>query len=287
MPNDATNILYPFLIALLDFSALFLLIVYGWSTMRRWLKRQEAHYDLVLNHDLLLEVPPRIAMATTASAGVALGTLIALTFKSGVFFPIGPILTIFGVPVVFNYLHEKRRQKLDEQVVDGVTALASGVRAGLTLIQAMQLLVKNRTGPIKQEFQQMLHEYDLGIDLHAAMINTSNRIGSSYYRLLFAALQAHRQRGGDMGQSLDRISDSIREIQRLEGRLESLTSQGRAQARFMAVMPVVILVILMGIFPEETSMLFNEPVGRLILLATAGLITLSFLWIRKIMEVDI
>jgi len=54
-----------------------------------------------------------------------------------------------------------------------------------------------------------------------------------------------------MGQSLDRIADSIREIQRLEGRLESLTSQGRAQARFMAVMPIVILFILMAIFPKR------------------------------------
>jgi len=188
---------------------------------------------------------------------------------------------------VLNHLEEKRLQRLNEQIVDGITTLASGVRAGLNLVQSCQLLVKNSTGPIKQEFGQLLREYELGVDLNSAMHNASDRIGSSYYRLLFTAIQAHRDRGGDMGQSLDRIADSIREIQRLEGRLDALTAQGRSQARFMALMPFVIVFILWTIAPADTAKLLTDPVGRLIMMAALGLIAVGFVWIRRIMQVDI
>lgn len=90
-----------------------------------------------------------------------------------------------------------------------------------------------------------------------------------------------------MGQSLDRIAESIREIQRLEGRLQALTAQGRAQARFMAAMPILIFIILYNIDPDGTSELFAQPLGRLLLLMAIGIITVAFLWIRRIMAVDI
>ena len=151
----------------------------------------------------------------------------------------------------------------------------------------MELLVQNHRGAIQQEFQQLLREYQLGVDLSQAMGNTANRIGSSYYRLVFSAIQAHRQRGGDVGESLDRISDSVREIQRLEGRLTALTAQGRAQARMMAAVAVVILAIMYFIRPDATSFLVTEPSGRLILLIGAAMIGVAIVWIRRIMQVDI
>jgi tight adherence protein B len=119
------------------------------------------------------------------------------------------------------------------------------------------------------------------------MRNTSDRIGSVYYRLLFSAIQAHRDRGGDMGQSLDRIAESVREIQRLEGRLDAITAQGRAQARFMGIMPFVIIGILWLISPDDTSKLLTEPLGRVLLMIALVMIGVSFMWIRRIMQVDI
>ncbi|MHC4993420.1 MAG: type II secretion system F family protein, partial [Planctomycetota bacterium] len=134
---------------------------------------------------------------------------------------------------------------------------------------------------------QLLREYELGVDLKAAMRNASDRIESSYYRLLFTAVQAHRERGGDLAISLDKIGDSIREIQRLEGRLDALTAQGRSEARFMGVMPFVIVGVLWVISPTDTAKLWTEPVGRLISLLAGGMIVAGFIWIRRIMRVDL
>jgi tight adherence protein B len=97
----------------------------------------------------------------------------------------------------------------------------------------------------------------------------------------------HRLRGGDTGESLDRIAEAIREIQRLEGKLDAVTAQGRTQARFMAVMPVVIVGVYYLIDPEGVRLLFHESYGRLFLLIAVALIVTGFVWIQRIMAVDI
>ncbi len=283
--NDDLTILI--LISLGAFATVFLFIRLALPEIMILIRHQERRIDAVLNRQLLMDVNPRMAIIGEGLLMVFLAfALYALGLKFwGIL--IGALLALFLPNLIINHLETKRREKLNAQLVDGITSLASGVRAGLTLVQSFQLLVKNSTGPIKQEFAQLLREYELGVDLNRAMVNTSNRIGSSHYRLLFAAIGAHRERGGDMAQSLDRITDSIREIQRLEGKLQTLTAQGRNQAWMMAGMAIVVLFIGYMIAPEETVRVLNDPFGRVILLGAAAMITAGFLWIRNIMSVDI
>lgn len=267
------------------FSVMALFLGFG-STVQFQYAKLEMRYDRVLNHQLLLNIQPRLAIGLAAAFILVVGGIIGLITESFLFFFVSCGISMLLPNVMIKHMEEKRLKKLNEQIVDGVTSLASGVRAGLNLVQSIELLIKNSIGPIKQEFEQLHREYQLGADLNQAMHNASDRIGSPYYRLLFGAISAHRTRGGDMGQSLDRIAESIREIQRLEGRLDALTAQGRAQARFMSAMPFVIMLILYGIMPDETAKLITEPAGRVILLLAIGLITVAFFWIRRIMDVD-
>lgn len=274
-------------ISITGFATVYLLVRYGFTSAVAFVRKQADKYDLVLNKQLLLDVNPYTAMGAMLVVILFAGASTASLMEGPGWFVVGAGIAMFIPGVMLKHLADKRRKKLEEQLVDGITSLASGVRAGLNLVQSFELLVENSIGPIKQEVQQMLHEYNLGVDLATAMKNTSDRIGSSHYRLLFSAIQAHRVQGGDMSESLDRIAESIREIQRLEGKLDSLTAQGRAQARMMGAMPFVIMAIMYGIDQESTSKLLTEPMGRLILLGAGVVIAIGFYWIKKIMEVDI
>jgi tight adherence protein B len=275
-----------FVISLLVFISVFVFINFGYKALLVFIQRQEAWYDHTLNHKLLLGVDPRTCFYMSVIAVISVASMFYLVLElPGLF--IGAFIG-FILPIIFiKHAEAQRARKLDEQIVDGVTTLSSGVRAGLNLVQSMENLVTNSVGPIRQEFSQLLAEYQMGIDLNQAMRNTSNRIGSSNYRLLFTAIEMHRLRGGDAAESLDRIAESIREIQRLEGKLDALTAQGRTQANMMAAMPVVILVIMYFIDSEGVSMLFTNPGGRMILFVSAVMIFIAFIWIKKIMAIDI
>jgi len=227
-----------------------------------------------------------VAVISSVSVVVVISLLFGI-YLHWLFFGVGSLLGLALPVMIVRHLAQKRKKKLELQLVDGITSLASGVRAGLTLIQSMELLVANQKGPIQQEFAQLLREYQMGVDLNQAMANTSNRIGSGNYRLLFTAVEMHRLRGGNTGESLDRIAESIREIQRLEGKLDAITAQGRAQAWMMAIAPVFIVGIYWMIDPEGADSMLTEPTGKIIMLGAALLILIGYLWIRKIMAVDI
>lgn len=268
------------------FAAVFVLTVYGFAPAKVFLADREADLERVLRRDLLLDLSPRLLLWTglgalllaALAAYAALGILAALAVAAAGFFVPGFVL---------KSLIQSRQRKLDLQLPDGLTSLSSGVRAGLNLVQAMQLLARDARGPLQQEFTQILREYDMGLDLNQAMRNAANRIGSPLYRLTFTAIEMHRIRGGDSGESMDRIAESVREIQRLEGKLDAVTSQSRTQAAMLTFMPVVILLILFVIAPAQTRFLFASTLGKLTLVGAAAAIAFARWWIHKIMQVDI
>ena len=275
------------LVNVLAFAAVFVAVLAGAEPLRVWVLKQERIYGHILRTSLLLDVRPR--SATWFGFGcVAVGAVGGYLFLPGlVALAAGGALGAAVPMVTLRVLRARRRAKLDEQLVDGIQSLAGGVRAGLNLVQAMELVAKNLPAPISQEFGHLLREYEYGTPIETAMANAAGRIELPNYRLVFSALQTHRERGGDLGHTLDRIADSVREIQRLENRIDALTAENRTAARWMAAMPAVILAILYLIDPYGVRMLFTDDVGKILLAAIVAMNAVGFAWIRQIVNIDV
>ncbi|NLF31665.1 MAG: hypothetical protein GX591_12355 [Planctomycetes bacterium] len=283
MDPAALNIL----VNVLAFAAVFVGVLAGAEPLRRWVLGQERVYGHILRTSLLLDVRPR--SATWFGAGcVAAAAAAGYLFMPGLVAPAaGGALGAAAPMITLRVLRARRRAKLDEQLVDGIQSLAGGVRAGLNLVGAMELVARNLPAPISQEFGHLLREYEYGTPIETAMANAAGRIALPNYRLVFSALQTHRERGGDLGSTLDRIAESVREIQRLENRIEALTAQNRAAARWMGAMPAVILAILYLIDPAGVGMLFTDTVGKILLVAIVAMNAVGFAWIRQIVSIDV
>jgi len=237
---------------------------------------------------LLMTVNPRSVTALSVIIMLFVAFLGYLVSDSLIGAFVGMILGMLVPTAYIRYLRRKRLERLESQLVAGIQTLASGVRAGLNLVQALELVAKDGPTPLRQEFSHMLQEYEFALGLEDAMHKADLRIGSGDFGLLFAALLTHRERGGDLGETLDKIRDAIREIQRLEHQVDALTAQGRATARFLGAMPAVVLAIVyFMVDPKGVREMFIAPSGKIILGAIVILNILGFLWIRKIMDIDI
>jgi len=259
----------------------------GYRPLVAVIHRREREYDQIFRRALLMDISPRLITAITGMVILVLGFMGYAMFRSvwGVI-PLGLVGALLPHAMI-RYLRRRRLKKLEQQLVGGIQTLASGVRAGLNLVQSLAMVARDGPNPLRQEFRHLTREYEYGVPLEQAMHNAADRIGSADFRLLFAALHTHRERGGDLGETLDRIAESIREIQRLEGRVQTLTAQGRATARWLAAMPVIILAIMYLIDAGGVRLLFTDPVGNLLIGAIALLTFLGFLWIRKVIAIDI
>ena len=270
------------------FAIFFAAAVVAYKPLGQVIRWQEWVFANVLQDKLLLDVRPRVATMLTFM-GIVLLTLIGYA-ASGSFLgaAFGAAAGIFLPVLTMRRLAIRRLTRLEGQLVVGVQTLASGVRAGLNLVQSMQLVARDGPAPLRQEFEHMLREYEFGVPLDEAMNKAAGRIGSNDFRLLFSALQTHRERGGDLGQTLDRIAESIREIQRLDARARALTAQGRATARWLGAMPGAIMLILYLIVDADGVIsMFTDMLGKLILVVIVILNVIGFLWIKKIVSIDI
>lgn len=263
-------------------------VALAWRPVGDWLRWQEMQFDHVLRHRLLIDVAPRTATTFAVVATVVLALLFYLGTGTVFGLLIGVAIGVVVPMVLLRLLVRRRRERLEGQLVNGVHMLASGVRAGLNLIQSMELLARDGPDPIRQEFAHMLREYEYGMSLEQAMANAAERIGSNDYELLMAALRTHRERGGDLGATLDRIAESLREIQRLENQVRTLTAQGRATARWLGAMPgVIMLLLFLMVDSQAVGEMFVTLIGRLILTVILILNIIGFFWIRRVMSVDI
>jgi len=265
--------------------------------LSRLVEKQEKVLHEALVELFMFDITPRqVSYAMFAAAGIV-GLIVSLMAwnagagKLGAFimFVVGAVFGYWVPRIVIFMLQRRRRDRLNEQLIDGLVTLGNGMRAGLNLVQSMRLIEDNTEPPISQEFGLMLREFEHGSSVDETMRRASARIKLHHYRLLFAAMQTARVRGGNLPDTLDRLGESLREIMRLEEKVRALTAQNKLSAIMMGCMPAAILGIYYLIEPTWVSTLFSRDNDwGLLLLAIAVLLNVTgFLWIRKIVSFEI
>ncbi|HPP52322.1 MAG TPA: type II secretion system F family protein [Thermoguttaceae bacterium] len=210
-----------------------------------------------------------------------------LVLESWIFAIVITVLLI-GVPwYVIRRLAEYRRQKIEDQLADAMVTLANAIRAGLSLPQALEMLAAQSPKPISTEFHQIIGEYKLGKPLERTLLEAKERLKSENFALFAAAMLASHESGGRLNETVERIAQSVLELQRLERKVLSETAQARKSAVYMAIVPVFVLVVYYFVDPENTRLLFVTAFGQFILATAMLLNILAYFWARKILSPDI
>ena len=133
----------------------------------------------------------------------------------------------------------------------------------------------------------MVRQCRLGVPVDTAMHDLCERLTLPDLRLLSSLLRVARDLGGNLGDSLLRLSDLLRSRLAMEARIRSLTAQGRLQGVIVGALPLVLLVVLSFMEPAVMSVLLREPLGWFALALIAMLELLGFVLIRRIVAIEI
>ena len=69
--------------------------------------------------------------------------------------------------------------------------------------------------------------------------------------------------------------------------LRTYTAQGRISGYVLALLPIVVGIVIYFMNPEYTRVLFEHPIGRFMLVTAALMQIVGYLWIRKIVNIEI
>lgn len=221
---------------------------------------------------------------------IVLGAFLTLTVVFGSL-PLGLLVALLlGVApwYVLRRMAESRRQKIEDQLADAMVALASAIKAGLSLAQSLDILAQQCPKPICQEFKQIVGEYQLGKPLERCLVEAKTRLRSENFALFAAAMEASRESGGRLNETVDRIAHSVRELQRLERKIRAETAQARTSALYMSLAPFFILALYYFFLdPINTERLFTTFLGQIMLAIAVLFDVVAYLWARKILSPEI
>ncbi len=197
------------------------------------------------------------------------------------------ILAGLGPRLTVAYLANKRRQRFVYQLPDALLALASALRAGSNLPKGLELLATRQPPPLSQEFTIVLAEYRIGRQLADSLTDMRKRISTPELDLMNTAMNVSRRVGGNLADTLEALAKTLQEKAHIEGKIDALTSMGRAQGWVVGLLPIFIGFVLYQQQPERMNLMFTEWYGWITLAVIAVMMTMAAWMIRKIVNIDV
>lgn len=198
----------------------------------------------------------------------------------------GAVVALFLPRLVFKQLIKKRLQKFEEQLPDAFMLLSGSLQSGASLSMALENVVHQSPAPLSQEFGLLIKNIRLGVSLEDALLKLEKRIPIPSFTMASSAIRISREVGGNLVETINSMAAMLRRKRVMEGKIDSLTAQGRAQGTFMALLPVFLIGILSAIEPEAMSQLYTTRNGLMVLTVMVVMEILGFISIRRITRID-
>lgn len=243
---------------------------------------------------LFIEIPPdKLTMGLLIfSLGLSSFFLLligmSISWILGFIIGTGVAVLSFRIPkAIVDYLVERRIKQYQNQMVDGLTLLANGIRAGLSVPQALGMVVNELSPPISQEFGLILQQNRIGVTLEDCFENLAKRVPTEDNDMFVSSINILRETGGNLAEVFDTIVSVIRERVRLQQKIDTYTAQGMFQGVTIACMPFAIAGIYGASDPNSIKFLVNNPIGILLTFVALTLDFVGFWVILKIVKIKI
>ncbi|WP_010247417.1 type II secretion system F family protein [Acetivibrio cellulolyticus] len=182
---------------------------------------------------------------------------------------------------------KKRLRILNDQLNDAIVLISNSLKAGYSFFQAVDIVSKEMTGPMAEEFAQLQKEVNFGTTTEKALENLVTRVTSDDLELVVTAVLIQRQVGGNLSEVLDNISTTIRERIRIKGEVKTVTAQGRMSGMIIAALPPALGFILFLINKSHVMVLFTDPIGLIILGFSVFMEIIGIYFISRIVSIEV
>ena len=175
----------------------------------------------------------------------------------------------------------------EEHLPEAIELLGRSLRAGHAFPTGLQIAADESPEPISSELRQVFEENKFGLPLKDSLEALIDRVDLVDVRIFVTAVLVQREVGGNLGEILDGISHTIRERFRIRRKLRTYTAQGRLTSYILGALPILVALGIYGLNPEYMVVMFQEPTGRLALATAAFMQITGYLWIRRIIDIEI
>ena len=271
-------------------------IVYIWAD--KWVaflhKQSLGQREDIVKYLKLMGVEPNVKRITIQMLllSFGLGALFFILFWPNVLVGIlfGTSITVAGWKIPFlvvKAMYESRCTRFTDQMVDALTIMANGIKAGSNSEETMRRVIEIMGNPISAEFQQVVNQMQVGDSFEGALLDLADRIPRPDVQMFVTAINILKETGGKMSETFETIVYTIRERQKVEKKIQALTAQGLMQGLIVTLIPFLLCIVFFIVDPNFIKPMFTTTLGLVLLFVMLTLQIIGGIAIKKIVTIKV
>jgi len=282
--NESSFVIAAIFLAMLALAWVVLYFGSRWFATRQTRTATSAQADL---EGMFIFTDARRIMSINLAVLIALPILAWVLTGNLVLVLMCGVLAFVAPRFVLRFIAQRRLRQFEQQLPDALMMITGALRAGASLPIALDSVATEGKPPISQEFALLLREMRLGVDFAVALESMERRVPLQDLALVTAGMALSREVGANLAETLESIAKTIRAKLQMEGKIRSLTAQGKMQGLVMAGLPVLLIAVLNVMEPEAMAPLFHAWYGWVTLGVMVVTILVGYHFIRKITTIDV
>jgi tight adherence protein B len=188
---------------------------------------------------------------------------------------------------LLQFLGDRRKRQFAAQIPDVLKLLASSLRAGFSLLQALDAILYQIKEPMARELRRAFAATRIGTPVEDALDAVAARVRSSDFAWTVTAIRIQREVGGNLAEILETVAATMTERERLRREVRTLTAEGRLSAIIVGALPLVLGALIFVVNKAYISELFTTFGGQLALLGGFLLELAGVWWLYRIVQIEI
>jgi tight adherence protein B len=196
------------------------------------------------------------------------------------------IICLFSYWMLFLIRKNKYIDKLNNQLSEVCRLLGNSTKAGMTIIQGLEVVASEVDAPAREEFKMLTHNIRLGVDFEKALAEMEKRIPTREYKLFISALLIQKRAGGNLTKVLHEMAHTLEERKILRQTIRTATAEQRFVSYILPAMPIFLLFMLNSIMDGFLELIFTIPGAILMTIFTIGMV-IALLLVRAVTNIKV
>jgi tight adherence protein B len=241
--------------------------------------------DLIAQSGSRVSASAVLIASILCAAACALGAWLLVPFVAA---PVMAAVLGAGLPIaVLRRKRSRRMKRFEEQFPEALDLLSRAIRAGHAFATAMGMVASEAPNPIGPEFRKTFDEQNFGLPLKEALNNLATRVPLLDVKFFVTAVLIQRETGGNLSEILENLATVVRERFKVLRQVRVHTAHGRFTGYVLIALPAALALTLMFINPEHMGLLFTERMGHVMLTIAVVLQVIGFLWIKRVVKIEV
>jgi len=191
----------------------------------------------------------------------------------------------FGAKLLLKFRASRRQATFADQLDDSLQLMAGSLRAGHSLLRAVDSVAHEADAPTSEEFSRIVNETRVGRDLNDALDEVAERMGSDDFTWVAQAIAIHREVGGNLAEVLDAVGHTIRERNAIRRQVKALSAEGKLSAIVLMALPFGVTLFISMSNPAYIAKFTQSVTGYAMLAAAVVMLLVGGLWLKSTVKI--